>query len=146
MQNLENCPKCGKLFVKGIRTVCNDCHKEVEKMFETVYQFIRRRENRAATMEEVVEATGVSEQQISRFIREGRLQLAQFPNITYPCDSCGKRIREGRICSSCQSNLGKDLKQTTEVEKVSERNRREQEERARKASTYHSLGDRFDEN
>ncbi len=124
MGELSNCPKCNTLFVKTqFRSVCDACTKEEEKAYETVYKFLRKRENRKALLHEVVEATGVDEDLILKFIRNGRIQLSNFPNLGYPCEKCGKSIREGRICGSCTSDINEQLHQLDEVEKISERNK-----------------------
>jgi flagellar operon protein (TIGR03826 family) len=112
MGELINCPKCGRLFVKNqFRDVCEQCYKEEEKLFEKVYAFLRKRENRTATMVQVVEATEVSESLIIKWIKAGRLKLVHFPNLGYPCEKCGKMIREGRICLECNKGLQKQLQQ-----------------------------------
>lgn len=117
MAELANCSKCGRLFVKlSIRDVCESCYQEEEQQFERVYAFLRRRENRMATMAQVVEATGVEEKLIIKWIRAGRLQLVHFPNLGYPCDSCGALIREGRLCAKCLGQLQADLRRA-EAEK-----------------------------
>ncbi|MFB4165209.1 TIGR03826 family flagellar region protein [Alteribacillus sp. JSM 102045] len=140
MQNLENCPRCGTLFVKSLRPICKDCYKAIEEKFQTVYTFIRKRENRQATMLEVVEGTGVEREDITRFIKEGRIHLHQFPNLDYPCESCGKGIRKGRICSSCRGEIEGGL-QAEQREK--ERHERAKEEERKHYTTYHSLNDRL---
>ncbi|MFB5661007.1 TIGR03826 family flagellar region protein [Alteribacillus sp. HJP-4] len=140
MQNLENCPHCGDLFVKSLRPVCNQCHTDMEKKFDEVYRFIRKRENRSASMAEVVEATDVTEEEIIRFIKEGRLRLNQFPNLAYPCDSCGASIREGRLCSSCKSSITGGL-QAEAREK--ERKKQQVQEERKRYQTYHSINDRL---
>jgi flagellar operon protein (TIGR03826 family) len=107
---LLNCPTCNAIFVKNkFRDVCEKCFREEEKAYETVYQFLRKRENRAATMSQVVEATGVEEDLLYKFIRKGRLKLTQFPNLGYPCDRCGKLIREGRVCETCANDIKNEL-------------------------------------
>ena len=124
MGELSNCPKCNTLFVKTqFRSVCDACFKEEEKAYETVYKFLRKRENRKALLHEVVEGTGVDEDLILKFIRNGRIQLSNFPNLGYPCEKCGKSIREGRICDSYTSDNNEQLHQLDEVEKISERNK-----------------------
>ncbi|WP_275899450.1 TIGR03826 family flagellar region protein [Bacillus piscicola] len=140
MGSLENCPRCGRLFVKGIRSICQTCHQDIEKKFQLVYTFIRKRENREATMMEVVEATGVSEADITRFIKEGRLHLSQLPNITYPCELCGKGIRSGRICEGCHHGIQDDLEAQ---EREKEREKKAEDERQNRYRTYHSLQDRL---
>ncbi|WP_100400262.1 TIGR03826 family flagellar region protein [Bacillus sp. FJAT-44742] len=136
MASLENCPECGSLFVKNLRSVCDTCHQEVEKQFELVYSYIKKRDNRTATRMEVSENTGVAESLISRFIREGRLHLTHFPNMTYPCTSCGEEIRDGSLCRSCKENIKQGLE---EDRKDRERKDRIKEREAGAYKTYHSF-------
>lgn len=133
MEKLANCPKCGELFMKGIRTVCQACYEEEEEQYETVYAFIRNKKNRSATMNEICEKTGVAEKTINRFVKEGRIRIADFPNLTYPCDSCGKPIREGKLCRDCRGNFQKSL---DSYEQELEFEKRKQE--SVKAQTYFS--------
>ncbi|WP_026691431.1 TIGR03826 family flagellar region protein [Alteribacter aurantiacus] len=135
MNELANCPKCDRLFVKSLRAVCRECHQEVEEMFDRVYTFVKKRENRMAVMSDVTEATGVEELQIIRFVKEGRIHLAHMPNVMFPCEGCGKSIREGRICGSCRSGIRSGLERVEQEERFASR-KREDENRA---NTYHSV-------
>jgi flagellar operon protein (TIGR03826 family) len=120
--NLGNCPNCGSLFVKSpFRDICESCYREEEEAFEKVYRFLRKRENRMATMAQIVDATGVKESLLIKFIKSGRLQLAQFPNLGYPCDRCGKLIREGRLCANCLTDLNKQLETLQQEEEMKKR-------------------------
>lgn len=111
MAELRNCPTCGEFFnYTGIRDVCAKCARDEEKMYEEVYRFLRRRENRAATIERIVEATGVTEELLHKWVRKGRLQPALFPNLGYPCDNCGKLTQKGKLCDGCTEDLKKDLR------------------------------------
>jgi len=128
MGELANCPRCGKIFAKTkFCDVCQACFQKEEKLFEKVYQFIRKRENRTATIEQVIEATGVDENLIIKYIKSGRLRLAQFPNLGYKCDKCGSSIREGILCEKCSDDLRFQLKAYQEEEQrkreIEERNR-----------------------
>lgn len=110
MAELGNCPQCGDIYVlNNIRDVCLNCYKQEEADFEKVYQFIRKKQNRTAQMEEVVEATGVEKTLIYKFIKKGRIKLAQFPNLGYPCAKCGTIIREGKLCQPCMTGIQSDL-------------------------------------
>ncbi|GMB09138.1 TIGR03826 family flagellar region protein [Thermolongibacillus altinsuensis] len=120
--SLENCPNCGRLFIKSqFRDICQSCYREEEEAFEKVYHFLRKRENRMATMAQVVEATGVKESLLMKFIKSGRLKLAQFPNLGYPCDRCGTLIREGRLCANCSTDLSKQLEMLQKEEEMKKR-------------------------
>ncbi|MFJ7970417.1 TIGR03826 family flagellar region protein [Psychrobacillus sp. NPDC096389] len=112
MGELKNCPSCGEFFnYTGIRDVCNNCAMNEEKLYETVYRFLRKRENRAATVERIVEATGVEEELLHKWVRKGRLQPALFPNLGYPCDNCGKLTTQGKLCENCAQELKSGLRQ-----------------------------------
>ena len=65
----------------------------------------------------------MAEKLITKWIREGRLQLVRFPNLTYPCESCGTMIREGRLCANCLGKLQKDLRQMEERKDQNARSR-----------------------
>jgi len=117
MNTLANCPKCGKVFVKGIRSICPECYQVVEEEYRRVYEFLRKQENRKSTITETSAATNVSIRQIREFIREGKLTLVDYPNMAYPCDSCGKNyIVQGNICEECRTKFNKELRNSTGFE------------------------------
>lgn len=113
---LKNCPECGRVFVAHVATVCPDCQKKIDEEYQRCVDFLRQRQNRMATLQQLSAGTGVSVKRITQFIREGRLSLAEHPNLGYPCDRCGALIREGRLCPDCLSslaNLRRELGQGT---------------------------------
>ncbi|MEZ7170402.1 TIGR03826 family flagellar region protein [Sporosarcina sp. OR05] len=111
MAEIKDCPSCGNFFnFTGIRDVCANCAKDEEKQYEEVYRFLRRRENRAATIERIVEVTGVTETLLHKWVRKGRLQPALFPNLGYPCDNCGKLTAKGKLCETCTAELKSELR------------------------------------
>jgi len=139
MSELSNCPKCNNIFVKTkFRDVCESCWKEEDKIFERVYQFIRKRENRMATMSQVVEATEVEEELLLKFIKTGRLKLAQFPNLGYYCEKCGTLIRVGKLCEECSDGLRTDLS----IHKL-EVDRRKEIEKRDKHATYFAVDEKY---
>ena len=128
MAELANCSRCGTVYVKTIRDICENCFKKEEEAFQTVYQFLRERKNRKATMLEIVEETGVEEELIIKFVKERRLLPTDFPNLAYPCDRCGRGITTGKLCENCQQELKRDLAMLQEEERMKqERKERERE-------------------
>lgn len=130
MADLANCSRCGNLFVQTTRDICQDCFKEEEKQFEIVYNFMKKRANRQATIPEIVEATGVKEELIIKFVKEKRLRTTQFPNLSYGCERCGKEISEGKLCQACSSELSGDLKHQHDVEQVKKMHELREKEKA----------------
>ena len=137
MSQLDNCPNCGLIYVKNaFREVCEACYKEEEEQYQTVYKYIRQRENRMARLGQVVEGTGVAESLILKFIRKGRIQLAHFPNLGYPCDRCGRIIREDKLCVSCKKDIHGQLSQ---MDREEERQRKIRSE----GRTYQAIDKKF---
>ncbi|MGN7407821.1 TIGR03826 family flagellar region protein [Sporosarcina sp. SAFN-010] len=111
MAELRHCPSCGDFFnYTGVREVCGKCGMNEERVYEEVYRFLRKRENRAATIERIVEMTEATEAMLHKWVRKGRLQPAMFPNLGYPCDTCGKLTSKGKLCDECTADLKQDLK------------------------------------
>ncbi|WP_039042135.1 TIGR03826 family flagellar region protein [Sporosarcina sp. ZBG7A] len=110
MAELRHCPSCGDFFnYTGVREVCGKCGMNEERIYEEVYRFLRKRENRAATIERIVEMTEATEAMLHKWVRKGRLQPALFPNLGYPCDNCGKLTSKGKLCDECTAELKKEL-------------------------------------
>lgn len=99
---LANCKECGKLFFKVVSDICPDCQKKEEEDFNKVKEFLKEYPN--ASLVEIMEATGVSESKISKFIRTGRL------SIKPTCESCGRPIDNGRLCPECRIKLLREVK------------------------------------
>jgi len=125
MAGLENCPQCGNLFVKNsLREVCDNCYKEEEKKYDKVSKFLRKRENRAATIATIVEATEVEEDLIYKWVKKGRLHTTHFPNLGYPCSKCGTLISTGTLCKNCASKIKNDLSHFEETENLKIQNQK----------------------
>jgi flagellar operon protein (TIGR03826 family) len=112
--NVANCPRCGRIFVKGFNEVCPNCMKENELQYEKCLKYLR--ENKGCSINDLSEATEVTIRQITKFIKEGRISIINAPNMSYPCEVCGTLIRENPICDSCRSKLVKDVRNNSEDE------------------------------
>ncbi|GAA0428419.1 MAG: TIGR03826 family flagellar region protein [Bacillota bacterium] len=132
MAELANCSRCDNLFVKGVRDICQNCYKREEEAFQKVYQFLRQRKNREATLSEIVQQTGVDEELIIKFVKEKRLRPTEFPNVGYPCEKCGEVITSGKLCQRCSEKLKQELQRYEEHEQ-----RMKQEQKKDKVKTYY---------
>ncbi|MFD1038887.1 TIGR03826 family flagellar region protein [Virgibacillus byunsanensis] len=126
MGELANCSRCEAVFVKTIRDICQNCYKEEEKEFNTVYHFLIKRENRESNLMEIVKETGVKENIIIKFIKEKRLRQSKFPKLTYPCERCEAEIIKGRLCTNCSQEILDGVEQHEKMERqASERKAKE---------------------
>jgi len=108
MPEIRNCRRCKKIFsyVTGPQ-LCEVCKKIDEEEFEKVRKFLR--DFPGATIQEVSQATEVSQQTIYRYLREGRLEVASDSPIALLCENCGVRITSGRFCVNCSKRLANEM-------------------------------------
>ncbi|MBO8159046.1 TIGR03826 family flagellar region protein [Thermosyntropha sp.] len=107
VNDLRNCPKCGRLFAYQGRNLCKKCQEEEENEYLLVRKYVR--DNPGATIFEVSEATGVEEEKILQFLREGRLQSKGLA-AALECERCGKKISAGRFCPECIKEMDAQIK------------------------------------
>jgi len=101
---LKNCKQCGKLFLyNGSQSVCPECFAKDEQEFETVKNYLW--DHPKASLPQVVEGTGVKEEKILKYLREGRISLADGTEIGLECEFCGAKISYGKICAKCAKAL-----------------------------------------
>lgn len=121
MAQLKNCSACGEVFAAVSRDICPPCYFIEEQKFQYVYQFLMKRKNRQANIEEIVEATEVEENLVVKFLKDNRLRVTNFPNLSYACDKCGTSITAGKLCQSCKKTIqNKWLPQTDDANQESE--------------------------
>lgn len=109
---VKNCVKCKKLFqyLSG-PPLCPNCKEQEEKDFQAVRQYLK--EHPRASLTEVADALEISVEKITRFLKEGRLEIAPGSAIILECERCGSPIMSGRFCASCSGKLESDLSSTS---------------------------------
>lgn len=132
MAELSNCIYCGQVFVKEASSVCRNCQKDIDRQFHTVYDYIKTKAHRQATVQEVHEATQVETWLIYKWIEDRRLDTKSFPNMGYPCHSCGQPIQRGKLCDSCLKHMQRDLERAESSHNVQD------DPRASQYLTYHT--------
>jgi uncharacterized protein len=86
-----------------MRDICDECYKKQEDDYQKVATFLR--DQPGTTIQELSDETGVTVAQIRHFILIGRILVSDFPNLSYSCEICGKKIKVGRICTSCKDSI-----------------------------------------
>ena len=105
---IKNCRRCGKMFsYMGGMPICGQCKQKEEEDFQLVKKYLY--DHSGASMQEVSDACEVSAEKITRFLREGRLEVREGSNVVLECEKCGKSIRSGRLCIDCSKQLEKDI-------------------------------------
>ena len=113
---MRNCKKCGKVFASIGDKICPDCKREEDELFIKVKEYIY--EHPHASIKEIAAETEVDEEIILRYLREGRIEVAEDSVSTLTCEKCGKVIRTGKYCVDCQKKLYNTLNAAMEISKA----------------------------
>lgn len=106
---LRNCPECGGVFTYLRVNLCPACMNKDDEDFKKVRSFIIR--NKHLGIPKIAEETGVSEEKILRYIRDGRIAIASVNEaVILKCEVCGKSITSGRLCEICSTKLSAGIK------------------------------------
>jgi len=88
--------------------LCARCLDNDEEDFKVVREYVY--DNPGANIPEVAENTGVAEEKILKFLRQGKLILKDELSMVLDCERCGKPIKTGRFCEACSLEMSRDLR------------------------------------
>ena len=108
MSDLRNCSQCGKVFVRINRNICPDCMDKEEHEYEEVRKYLK--DNPGASVMEIAEVTGVHEDKILKWMREGRIDAIYRGDGVITCKRCGASITAGNLCAKCAQSLASQFK------------------------------------
>ncbi|MBB6635212.1 homeobox domain-containing protein [Cohnella thailandensis] len=101
---VAQCPSCGSLYQSTVsRSQCQDCAAREQDQLGILDRQLRR--NRYLNNEQLSEQTSIPLRQIKAWIRNGRLKLYDYPNLSDSCDLCSGPIRSGKLCVSCSTRI-----------------------------------------
>jgi len=112
MPDVRNCKRCNKIFnYLGGAQICPICKEADEADFRKVKDYLY--DNPGATMSQISMELGISVEKITRYLREGRLEIVDNNgNLVLECEKCGKSIRTGRYCEECTRELSRSFSST----------------------------------
>ena len=82
--------------------MCPECAELMDTYFITVKNYLY--DHPDSNLFETAKATGVPENIVLGFLREGRLSVSGMGNFL-ECEKCGAPIPSGRYCLDCQAQL-----------------------------------------
>lgn len=111
---VKNCVRCGKVFthIAGA-PLCSICKGKDDEDFKRIKEYLE--ENPGANITEVSTVLDISLNKLKRFLREGRLEVIEWNNYILDCERCGKSIKTGRYCESCNRDITMEMKSITNL-------------------------------
>jgi hypothetical protein len=99
MANTE-CQRCHRVFQRmDSENVCPGCAPLDEMDFKRIKEYLEQHQGASST--EVMRETGVSLNQIRRYLKEDRLEIVGDNKGFIRCEKCGVPVNSGRYCDGC---------------------------------------------
>ena len=105
--DIRNCKNCNRFFKYQSSKYCPNCVIEMDQVFIKVREYIY--DNPNSTVVEVSKNTGVDNEIIMEFLRDGKLELKEA-TILLECKSCGRAIKTGVMCKECLYRFETEMK------------------------------------
>ncbi|MEC0237305.1 hypothetical protein P4H71_23555 [Paenibacillus kribbensis] len=93
-----NCPKCGSVFRRNLRNLCNTCIQEENVFFDRCSNYLWK--HPATHTRQLSAVTGTPMNLLTDWVRAGKFP-STYSQLDYPCESCQSPIYAGRLCHSC---------------------------------------------
>ena len=88
--------------------LCKDCRIIEEEKERAVINYVR--DHQGCPISEVVEKTGVPDTFVKNMVSKGHFANVKRSDLYYPCQSCGKPIKNGTYCINCLRSLRNETK------------------------------------
>lgn len=111
--DVRNCKQCDRIYRYDGFNICSRCRNTNEDEFSTVIEYLY--ENKHSNIKETSEATGVSIEKITEFIRQGKIETRNFVNMKVQCIQCERTVTKGKICDKCKEEMKTTLKEKVEL-------------------------------
>ena len=106
--NLINCKKCGSLFSKKLRSICDKCYEVENRHVEAVVEFVKQSHKVLVEIDEISKKLGISMRELTDLFKNGRLSMI-VSRLTIRCTVCGDYTKAielcGHFCPKCSEEL-----------------------------------------
>lgn len=107
---LINCTKCGTLFPRKLRDICDSCLEEEKQNISIITNFVEKSESKRS-LEEISSNTGISFWIVQNLFKN-RMLMHIASKIKIRCKVCGVEIRStgnSNFCSKCIETIKEDM-------------------------------------
>lgn len=113
MANVDNCKKCGALFLQsGKRDICDKCFEEQNKLISEINSYVTLSGEQFIPVEDIMTKFNITRNEFEAFFLAGK--FVRISNkVTIKCAKCGKVIpienRTNFLCNECAKKLQNEI-------------------------------------
>lgn len=109
--NVINCRRCGTLFQKKSRTVCDRCIEIEKEHMRTISKFVET-SSELVTLRQISEGTGISFDDVDEIYKGGQLLTYTTNRIVVKCGICNQDKKgsemKGYFCEKCYEKMAEE--------------------------------------
>ena len=109
---LANCKKCGKLYKKILRDICDVCAAIERHELILIFRYIRENPDQDLTLMQISQDTDISMEHLEEYYFSGQLANAGA-RLFASCKLCSASInsltRKGYFCSRCSEKIQEEF-------------------------------------
>ena len=93
--SLSNCKKCGKLFLKKNRDICDACYEAQNKLAEEICNYVLSLNSENVSMTDIMEKFNINSREFETLLNSAKfIQINDI--LTVKCIRCGNEFKPGR--------------------------------------------------
>ena len=106
---IKNCIRCGKIYddYLDLYKLCPDCRDQESTLLRKVKDYLW--DYPGTTEAKLRELFGVTHEEVTKWLREERLEITPDSSIKLTCCRCGSMILKGKYCDHCKKKVGDEL-------------------------------------
>lgn len=102
---LVNCKKCGSLFIKNSRDICENCFSTEIELIDKIKHFVNENSQNKVNLSEIIKELKIDKLDLEDLIERGKL-FSIMPKLIIKCRFCGVEIEDEQskinfICTKC---------------------------------------------
>lgn len=112
MPQLINCPKCGTLFIKKNRDVCDSCFQKQVELIENITKFVKTSPLEQVHIKTIIEEFDMTIKDFEHLLSSckfGAIEDKLVTNCTKCNDIMPVTYASYRVCKKCTEEMKKDV-------------------------------------
>lgn len=109
---LANCKKCGKLYKRILRDICDVCAAMERHELILIFRYMREHEDKEVSLKQIRKDTDITLDHLEEYYFSGQL-ASVGTRIKAECKLCGAEIttitRKGYFCTRCSDRLQEEF-------------------------------------
>ncbi len=116
MSQLINCSRCGTLFIKKSKDICDKCIKEIQELQENIIQYVANSPLESIHLTTIIEHFKIPMKELEQFLISRKLSPVE-KKLTFNCIKCNSllpiEIPFSFICKKCTLEMKQEVLKLT---------------------------------